>query len=158
MIRPHPSPTPPLQSDLAGVGPHAGAGSLLSYAAPGGLEAGLAALHLGGHFGADLAGPGATGLETGMFHGPPGVHHPADPAWSMVGMGALGAGGMGPALMQAALAQQQRGLGWAAARQRGLLGRPLGKEGASKEPTVKLWLGGVDGTATLAVIDEIFGK
>lgn len=41
-----------------------------------------------------------------------------------------------------------------------LLCRPTGDgpSGASKEPTVKLWLGGIDGTATLETVQTIFSQ
>ncbi|RMZ54422.1 hypothetical protein APUTEX25_001998, partial [Auxenochlorella protothecoides] len=147
-----------LSGELSPLDSHNSNGSILDYSDHAGLEAGLAALQLGQRLGAADLASSAQALDGGpaMFHHP-GHHHPAD-AWPMGMVGPLGHQDMGPALMQAALAQQQRGLNWMAARQRGLMARPLGKEGASKEPTVKLWLGGVDGSATLEIIDDIFGK
>ncbi|KDD74968.1 hypothetical protein H632_c957p0 [Helicosporidium sp. ATCC 50920] len=43
---------------------------------------------------------------------------------------------------------------------RALMNRPTGDgpSGASKEPTVKLWLGGIDGTATLETVQTIFSQ
>lgn len=139
-------------------------GPILGYGDQAGLEAGLAALHLGQQLQAEQLGtnggppPPLDGGSPGMF-----PHQTELAGWPMGIVGGLGIQGMGPAaLMQAAaLAQQQRGLAWPTGRApRGMLptGRPLGKEGASKEPTVKLWLGGVDGSANLAVLEEIFGK
>lgn len=139
-------------------------GGILGYGEQTGLEAGLAALHLGQQLQAEQLGTNGTGgqpldgTSPAMFS-----HHAELTGWPMGVVGGLGIQGMGPAaLMQAAaLAQQQRGLGWPAGRgPRGMgpPGRPLGKEGASKEPTVKLWLGGVDGSANLEIVEQIFGK